>query len=73
MFFEKAFIPYDGYWSTPFCRWQGSFANLHSMLFAAEICKGAFPARGISPRIFDGIVLGFRKVVSTVRHGWRLW
>lgn len=58
MSYKRAFIPYDGYWSTPFCRWQGSFAQLHSMEFAAEICKGAFPGRRISPQIFDGIVLG---------------
>ena len=24
----KAEIPYGAYWSTPFARWQGSFANL---------------------------------------------
>ena len=35
MRFEKAFIPYGAYWSTPFSRWQGSFAHLHSMKFAA--------------------------------------
>lgn len=58
MSFEKAYIPYDAYWSTPFCRWQGNFAHLHSMIFAAEICNGAFPARKISPEILDGIVLG---------------
>lgn len=58
MNFKKAYIPYDAYWSTPFCRWQGNFAHLHSMIFAAETCKGAFPARRISPEIFDGIVLG---------------
>jgi len=58
MIFEKAFIPYDAYWSTPFCRWQGNLAHLHSMEFAAEVCRGAFPARRISPEIFDGIVLG---------------
>lgn len=58
MAYERAFIPYDGYWSTPFCRWQGNFAHLHSMVFAAEICKGAFPARRISPKIFDGVILG---------------
>lgn len=58
MGFKKAFIPYDAYWSTPFCRWQGNFAHLHSMKFAAEICKGAFSGRRISPEIFDGIVLG---------------
>jgi acetyl-CoA acetyltransferase family protein len=58
MAYERAFIPYDAYWSTPFCRWQGSFAHLHSMVFAAEICKGALAGRGISPAVLDGIVLG---------------
>ncbi|MFB0564243.1 MAG: thiolase family protein [Candidatus Aminicenantaceae bacterium] len=58
MAFEKAFIPYDGYWSTPFCRWQGSFANLHSMEFAAQISKRSLQGRGISPGVFDGIILG---------------
>jgi acetyl-CoA acetyltransferase family protein len=58
MLFERSYIPYDAYWSTPFCRWQGSFAHLHSMEFAAEVCRGAFPARRISPDIFDSIVLG---------------
>lgn len=58
MAYEKAYIPYDAYWSTPFCRWQGSFAHLHSMVFAADIAKGALRGRGISPQTFDGIVLG---------------
>jgi len=58
MTLKKAFIPYDAYWSTPFSRWQGNFAHLHSMEFAAEICKGALPARGISPKVFDGVILG---------------
>jgi acetyl-CoA acetyltransferase len=58
MIFENAYIPYDAYWSTPFSRWQGSFSHLHSMVFAADICKGAFPARRITPDIFDGLILG---------------
>jgi 3-oxoacyl-[acyl-carrier-protein] synthase III len=58
MLFEKSYIPYDAYWSTPFCRWQGSFAHLHSMEFAAEVCRGAFPARRITPDIFDSLILG---------------
>jgi len=58
MALEKAYIPYDAYWSTPFCRWQGSFAHLHAMEFAAEICVGALRTRGISPKIFDQLVLG---------------
>jgi acetyl-CoA acetyltransferase len=58
MLFEKTYIPYDAYWSTPFCRWQGSFAHLHSMEFAAEMCREALPPRRISPKIFDSVVLG---------------
>ena len=58
MVLEKAYIPYDAYWSTPFCRWQGNFGHLHAMEFAAEISKGALKARGISPKIFDELVLG---------------
>ena len=29
-------IPYGAYWSTPFARWQGSLAHLHSLTFAAH-------------------------------------
>ncbi|MGA9347930.1 MAG: thiolase family protein [Anaerolineae bacterium] len=58
MFFEKAYIPYGGYWSTPFCRWQGSFAHLNAIPFAADIAKRALEERDISPRVFDGLYLG---------------
>lgn len=58
MSFKNAYIPYGGYWSTPFCRWQGSFSHLHSIRFAAEISKGALDARKISTKEFDGIILG---------------
>ena len=58
MSFKKAYIPYDAYWSTPFCRWQENFSHLHSMKFAAEICRGALPARGIPVNTFDSLVLG---------------
>lgn len=56
--FQKAFIPYGGYWSTPFCRWQGSFAHLNAIPFAAEIAKRALEERGISPKVFDLLLLG---------------
>ena len=35
----KAEIPYGAYWSTPFTRWQGAFAHLHSVEFAAHVAK----------------------------------
>jgi hypothetical protein len=31
----RAEIPYGAYWSTPFAKWQGSFAHLHGIQFAA--------------------------------------
>lgn len=58
MSFKNAFIPYDAYWSTPFCRWQGNFAHMHSLVFAAETCKGAFLARRLLPDMFDSLILG---------------
>jgi acetyl-CoA acetyltransferase family protein len=58
MHFEKVFIPYGAYWSTPFCRWQGNFSHLHAVKFAAETTLRALADRKISPETFDGIVLG---------------
>jgi acetyl-CoA acetyltransferase len=58
MFFQKAYIPYGGYWSTPFCRWQGSFAHLNAVPFAADIAARALQERDISPQVFDGLYFG---------------
>ena len=58
MLFQKTYIPYGGYWSTPFCRWQGSFAHLNAVSFAAEIARRALEERDISPQVFDGLYLG---------------
>ncbi|MBI5898278.1 MAG: thiolase family protein [Rhodocyclales bacterium] len=55
----KAEIPYGAYWSTPFARWQGSFANLHSIEFAAHVAKAELAKRRIDPKAFDYGVLGF--------------
>ena len=32
----KAFIPYNGYYSSPFCRWQGSMANENAMVWGSR-------------------------------------
>jgi len=56
--FERVFIPYGGYWSTPFVRWQGNFAHLHPIVFAAEIARRALEERGIPLTAFDGLRLG---------------
>jgi len=58
MFFQKAFIPYGGYWSTPFCRWQGSLAHLNAIPFAAEIAARALKGRDIPASVFNSVLLG---------------
>ncbi len=54
----RAAIPYGGYWSTPFARWQGSFQNLHSLRFAAHVARAELARREIDPAGFDFGVLG---------------
>jgi acetyl-CoA acetyltransferase len=54
----KAEIPYGAYWSTPFARWQGSFANLHSIEFAAHVARLELAKRKIDPANFDYGALG---------------
>lgn len=56
--FAKSFIPYGGYWCSPFARWQGSFANLHTLKFAADVTRKALEARRISPAVFSNVYLG---------------
>ena len=58
MVFKDTYIPYGGYWSTPFCAWQGSFQNLHSIKFAAEIGQRFLQEKKISPKEFDELIFG---------------
>ena len=55
---RHAEIPYGGYWCTPFAKWQGSFANLHSIKFAAHVAKAELAKRDIPGDMFDYGVLG---------------
>ncbi|MFZ9625637.1 MAG: thiolase family protein [Burkholderiaceae bacterium] len=51
-------IPYGAYWSTPFARWQGALAHLHSVRFAAHVTTQALGRRGLAVEAFDYGVLG---------------
>ena len=62
---KRAHIPYGAYWSTPFARWQGSFAHLHSVEFAAHVVRRELSRRKIDPACFDYGVLGFLAVSYT--------
>ena len=56
MVFKNVYIPYGGYWSTPFCSWQGSFQNLHAIKFAAETGRRFLDESKISAKDFDEVL-----------------
>ena len=58
MRFRKAFIPYGGYWSTPFCKWQGSLSTVNSLELAGRAASTALAARGIPADGLDAVVVG---------------
>jgi acetyl-CoA acetyltransferase len=56
--FKNAYIPYGGYYSSPFCKWQGSLQNENSIVSAAETAKKFFVGRQIDPKLIDFVYLG---------------
>lgn len=67
--FDSVYIPYGGYWSTPFARWQGSFSNLHPIGFAADAAKRALRERAMDPEIFDALFLGMTVIARHSFYG----
>jgi len=55
---NKVYIPYKGYYSSPFSRWQGSMANENSIELAAETAKKWLEAKNWDPKVFDYLFLG---------------
>ncbi|MEE2998205.1 MAG: thiolase family protein [Pseudomonadota bacterium] len=55
----EAYIPYGGYWSTPYAKWQGTLSHLNSIELAAHVTKDELAHRNIDPESFDMAVLGF--------------
>ena len=54
----KAYIPFRGYYSSPFSRWQGSFATQNAIILAAETSKRWLAAKSWDPKMFDYLFLG---------------
>jgi len=59
MRFQNAYLPAGGYWTSPFCKWQGSLATLHPVKFAADVTKKGLEARGIDASELDSLVFGW--------------
>ena len=55
---NKAFIPYGGYYSSPFCRWQGSMQNENSIVLGAETSKRWLAEKDYDAGMFDYLYLG---------------
>ncbi len=58
MKFENAFVPYGGYWSTPFARWQGSLANTHPVQLAGETATRFLKEHHVEAGSFDSLHVG---------------
>ena len=54
----KAFIPYRGYYSTPFVRWQGSLASEHSIILGANTSRRFFESKGWDPKMVEYVLVG---------------
>ncbi len=57
--YTKAYIPYGGYYSTPFSRWQGSMQNDNAVELAANTARRWFlEKRKIDPTVIDYLFFG---------------
>ena len=56
--FSKAFIPYNGYYSSPFCKWQGSLQNENAIVLGAQTARKWFLKKDIDPGIIDYLYFG---------------
>lgn len=55
---SKAYIPYKGYFSSPFVRWQGSFQNEHAITLAANTAKRWLTQKKWDATMYDYLFLG---------------
>ncbi|MBN2401589.1 MAG: thiolase family protein [Spirochaetes bacterium] len=56
--YTKAYIPYGGYYSTPFSRWQGSMQYDNAVILGANTARRWFLEKKIDPAILDYLYFG---------------
>ncbi len=69
MAFQNAFVPYGAYWTTPFCRWQGSLSGYHSIELAAQVGRSFLERKKVSPDTFDSLHLGITVTQKSAFYG----
>jgi acetyl-CoA acetyltransferase len=57
--FTKAYIPFRGYYSSPYSKWQMTLANFHSIELAGATVKRWLGDKEIDPASFDYLFLGY--------------
>jgi len=67
--FKKAYIPYGGYYSSPFCKWQGSLQNENSIELGTKTSKRWFESRGLDVNELDYLYLGITIGQKSVFYG----
>ncbi|MBP1920441.1 thiolase family protein [Youngiibacter multivorans] len=58
MAYTKAYIPYGGYYSTPFVRWNGSLKSENPIVLSAETAKRWFADKKLDPTVLDFLYMG---------------
>ena len=58
MLFTKVYLPYKGYYSSPFCRWQGKMANDNAVVLGATTANRWFSSRDLDPTVIDYLYYG---------------
>ncbi|MCJ7795328.1 MAG: hypothetical protein MUQ56_00920, partial [Thermoleophilia bacterium] len=66
--FKNAYIPYGGYYSSPFARWQGSLQSVHSLPLA-----GATATRWLATKAWDPAIIDYVNFGSTVAQPYSFW
>ena len=54
----KAYIPYGGFYSSPFCRWQGKMANENAIELGAKTARRWFSSRDLDPTVVEYLYYG---------------
>lgn len=67
--FTKAYIPYNGYYSSPFSRWQGSLQNENAIVLGAKTARNWLLKKDIDPAIIDYMYFGNTVAQHRVFHG----
>ncbi len=58
MAFTKAYIPYGGYYSSPFVRWKGALSSENPVVLSADTARRWFLEKNIDPTIADFLYMG---------------